>query len=314
MNGNWIFNNLTANAPTAGRLFKTTTQGGIDSLDDYTLTDPAGGRFIKVSVTGASGGSGLFLEGGVMGASLRAVEDSAGTNSPLQLSTTQAVLGSSTAAGRLVVRGDGTNPIARFESSTGAISLQMLNSGALTLSDGNFTVSNGNIAVAGKITSTGGYNNASGNIIPSFESSVTCSNSAGSANFRPVSVSYTLNNTGAQTGTATGIFLNATETALNGMTHNLMDLQIGGVSRFSINSSGGITALGTIQTTAGNLQMGASSVLIWSGRSRILSGTGSPEGVVIANQGSLFLRTDGGSSTSFYVKESGTGNTGWVAK
>lgn len=43
-------------------------------------------------------------------------------------------------------------------------------------------------------------------------------------------------------------------------------------------------------------------------------GTGSPEGSVTANVGSLFLRKDGGSGTTLYVKESGTGNTGWVAK
>jgi hypothetical protein len=44
------------------------------------------------------------------------------------------------------------------------------------------------------------------------------------------------------------------------------------------------------------------------------SGTGSPEGVVTANVGSLYTRTDGGASTTLYVKESGAGNTGWVAK
>lgn len=44
------------------------------------------------------------------------------------------------------------------------------------------------------------------------------------------------------------------------------------------------------------------------------SGTGSPEGVVTAAVGSLFTRTDGGAATTLYVKESGTGNTGWVAK
>jgi len=46
----------------------------------------------------------------------------------------------------------------------------------------------------------------------------------------------------------------------------------------------------------------------------ITSGTGSPEGVVTAPIGSRFSRTDGGAITSLYVKESGTGNTGWVAK
>lgn len=46
----------------------------------------------------------------------------------------------------------------------------------------------------------------------------------------------------------------------------------------------------------------------------ITTGTGSPETVVTAPIGSLFLRTNGGASTTLYVKESGTGNTGWIAK
>lgn len=46
----------------------------------------------------------------------------------------------------------------------------------------------------------------------------------------------------------------------------------------------------------------------------ISSGTGSPEGAVTANPGSIWLRSDGGSGTTLYVKESGSGNTGWVAK
>lgn len=44
------------------------------------------------------------------------------------------------------------------------------------------------------------------------------------------------------------------------------------------------------------------------------SGIGSPQGVVIAPVGSIYTRTDGGTSTTLYIKESGTGNTGWVAK
>ncbi|HEX7114961.1 MAG TPA: hypothetical protein VF193_07500 [Steroidobacter sp.] len=47
---------------------------------------------------------------------------------------------------------------------------------------------------------------------------------------------------------------------------------------------------------------------------KIYSGAGTPEGAVTAPVGSLFLRSDGGAGTSMYVKESGTGNTGWVAK
>lgn len=44
------------------------------------------------------------------------------------------------------------------------------------------------------------------------------------------------------------------------------------------------------------------------------SGTGSPEGVLTAAVGSIFMRTDGGASTTLFVKESGAGNTGWVGK
>jgi len=44
------------------------------------------------------------------------------------------------------------------------------------------------------------------------------------------------------------------------------------------------------------------------------AGSGTPEGSVTAPVGAIYHRSDGGAGTSFYVKESGTGNTGWVAK
>jgi hypothetical protein len=46
----------------------------------------------------------------------------------------------------------------------------------------------------------------------------------------------------------------------------------------------------------------------------ISAGNGSPEGVVPSVVGGLYLRLDGGANSTLYVKESGTGNTGWVAK
>lgn len=45
-----------------------------------------------------------------------------------------------------------------------------------------------------------------------------------------------------------------------------------------------------------------------------LVGTGSPESVVTAAPGSLYTNSSGGLLTTLYVKESGTGNTGWVGK
>jgi len=44
------------------------------------------------------------------------------------------------------------------------------------------------------------------------------------------------------------------------------------------------------------------------------SGAGTPEGVLVGNVGDLYSDTAGGAGTTFYVKESGAGNTGWVAK
>jgi hypothetical protein len=53
---------------------------------------------------------------------------------------------------------------------------------------------------------------------------------------------------------------------------------------------------------------------IGAGSAALISGPGSPEGFVTAVVGSLYMRTNGGAGTTLYVKESGTGNTGWVAK
>ena len=50
------------------------------------------------------------------------------------------------------------------------------------------------------------------------------------------------------------------------------------------------------------------------GTVKVLSGAGTPEAAVAAPIGSLYLRTDGSTSTTLYVKTSGTGNTGWTAK
>jgi hypothetical protein len=45
----------------------------------------------------------------------------------------------------------------------------------------------------------------------------------------------------------------------------------------------------------------------------IRTGSGTPEAAVTGNVCDVFLRTNGSATTTMYVKESGTGNTGWVA-
>lgn len=62
-----------------------------------------------------------------------------------------------------------------------------------------------------------------------------------------------------------------------------------------------------------NVQISAAGLEITNGGAQIQQGTGSPEGVITAPWGSLYLRRDGGAGTTLYVHE-GTGNTGWVGK
>ena len=85
-----------------------------------------------------------------------------------------------------------------------------------------------------------------------------------------------------------------------------------------INPTSSNTLIGsTIDVGLGKLQVTGNcyvSGTLRIGTITITTGTGSPEGVVTATVGSQFMRTDGGANTTLYVKESGTGNTGWVAK
>lgn len=87
-----------------------------------------------------------------------------------------------------------------------------------------------------------------------------------------------------------------------------MDLFVGDNDTFAFGTSQAnnrATLVGSRLTASGGFS---------TGTARWTSGTGSPEGVVTAPVGSLYTRTDGGANTTLYVKESGTGNTGWAAK
>lgn len=153
-----------------------------------------------------------------------------------------------------------------------------------------------------------------------------------------------------RTGTATGIIgantltdssLGLTVNALAGSILSLYDSSLNLLESWDIssNTSTVITINGTFISGAGTYRYSVftpiyngsanypwkrlyavDDIRLWVGPSSgtqpifIKHGTGSPEGVITANVGSLYLRRDGGASTTLYVKESGTGNTGWIAK
>lgn len=77
-------------------------------------------------------------------------------------------------------------------------------------------------------------------------------------------------------------------------------LRVGTVTRMVVNGDGVMVPLGALQINGG-----ANAVTL-------RSGSASPEGLVTANQGSLYMRTGG--SAKLWVKETGNGSTGWVQK
>jgi hypothetical protein len=66
-------------------------------------------------------------------------------------------------------------------------------------------------------------------------------------------------------------------------------------------------------TVGGDLDVTGMDISLYGTR-LITAGEGSPEGAVTAVVGCIYLRLNGGVGSTLYVKQSGTGNTGWAAK
>jgi hypothetical protein len=129
--------------------------------------------------------------------------------------------------------------------------------------------------------------------------------SAGNSSFRPFNIEYTLSASGVNTATATGIFLNATETALNGMTHNLMNLQVDNSSKARISNVGTLNLSGNIFAN-GYVEIGASGAYYYSGRSYITSPSDGTL-ALFSNSGSTFGRLQLGGTTNAFpaIKRNG---------
>jgi Pectate lyase superfamily protein len=85
---------------------------------------------------------------------------------------------------------------------------------------------------------------------------------------------------------------------------------VGGASFInSVDYAAGTAILDSVNTSAVTISHNAAYFIGYA-----LSGSGSPAGVVTANPGSTYVNISGGAATTFYVKESGTGTAGWVAK
>ena len=253
----------TVNSPLSGTLQAITDGDGAASP-------------LQLSTTGVTINSALIVNNSVEGTTSGRMNIIAQYDLAIQTGNSASGIGGlfvggagQAASARLHVRGDGTNPIARFDNSAGTSIFTIGSSGSITATGdyiisaaysafihgsayygstnagagglGNSNDINGSVsnqdAYATYIRNQSTFSRTSGTQGILTIGTNTFAAGAGSANFRPLNIAYTINNSGAQTGTATGIFLNATETALNGMTHNLMDLGTGGgtyVSRFLV--------------------------------------------------------------------------------
>lgn len=88
-----------------------------------------------------------------------------------------------------------------------------------------------------------------------------------------------------------------------------------GKNRQVVNDAGSATNYEIVTrsgATVSSIEWRASKFKLNNGP-EFFTGSGSPEGSVTAPLCSLYLRTNGTTSNTLYVKERGTGNTGWVA-
>ncbi|HEY1813023.1 MAG TPA: hypothetical protein VGG74_11820 [Kofleriaceae bacterium] len=79
--------------------------------------------------------------------------------------------------------------------------------------------------------------------------------------------------------------------------------------------SGGLVVYGGANGSTPKVALGSDGSITLNNGPKIQTGSGSPNSSVTGNPGDLYLNTGGGSATTLWVKESGTGtNTGWVGK
>ena len=130
------------------------------------------------------------------------------------------------------------------------------------------------------------------------------------------------------TGTGSGISVDLNNTSSTATAVRITNLGTGDclkvedsttpdITPFAINAAGrvgvGLAAdsVAAVNLDSGGIKLNNTGATL---NASISVGSGSPEGVVTANPGSLYLNLSGGANTSLYVKESGTSNTGWAGK
>ena len=131
---------------------------------------------------------------------------------------------------------------------------------------------------------------------------------------------FAANDTTNSISTRFGPLAGAPDRAIVGtVTNHPFGFWTNATERWTVGTAGHLTPgaattynIGSASLPINDLTIGGK--LYWTGSTVFdFSGSGSPEGVVTAAVGSVYRRTNGGVATTLYVKESGSGNTGWSA-
>lgn len=113
------------------------------------------------------------------------------------------------------------------------IGLNPTSTGSIRFNDGGF---GGGIINLNTSTAIGAFNAVSGLL---FANTTITSKSSGTASQYVLNIPYTINlDAAVSSGTMYGIFTNATETNLRGLSHYLMALQVGSVTQFRVTNAG----------------------------------------------------------------------------
>ena len=171
------------------------------------------------------------------------------------------------------------------------------------LSDGDFCTLAGTETLSGKTLTSPTINNAD-----ELSVGTTTSTATATPEFVSFGGTYGNNTPGSSGNLKLALYHSSSGTKYGlGVSANKLEYQVVGSGTHNF------YVAGTVRVTVDSTGIDTTGVTI-SGGPTVTSGTGSPESSATAPQGSLFLRTDGGASTTLYVKESGSGNTGWVGK
>jgi len=260
---------------------QTITRGLIDQATDVTGTLPVANGGTGITSFGTGIATALGVNVGTAGAP---VINGGALGTPSSGTVTNLT-------GTASININGT--VGATTRSTGAFTSVAINGATLGGVSPNFatTASTSNY-LSVKTTGTGG----------TLAAGINCENSTGAGSLFKAAVGYT----GYKTIAASDLgFYNG------GTAGNISIINDFSTGNINFTAGGAVAAQVTIAST-GNVTIAAD--LIVGTAARITAGTGSPEGVKTAAIGSLYLRTDGGAGTTLYVKESGTGSTGWVAK